>query len=925
MKNTVKSLICLLLCSCTLLSACGRGGNNKTTTTDKKEEATTSSSLSNNQNPTVGGFADQSIAVGETLKVTLPTDKECSFFLTTTAAEITESKFDSTKKETELTISGKIPGSATLVGLTGENSVKTATVRVYAPAADGKVERRSDGAIYGVSSDNSPASEVIEKAFDKNLATKWVLKENTGYITVSFPDGAAYPISKYSIASANDDEVRDPKSWTLYGSVDGKTWIKLDSQENASFDQRRKTYDFTFENDTAYCIYKLDITENNGGSYLQLSEFALFEVGKAGTPEYSGPTAPASNATLTIDGATSFFEGDSANLSVKASGEVIFVTSSDTLVLEGQSYDSASGTTKVDLSAKGNVTDAEILALCKSDLKFATAKVNAIGEGSFLNVSQEIDAVTRGYDKDGNQVTVTALTDNSRTSTANVNGSYLRVEIALSKPTIVNKYALVCGANHDIDPKAWKFFGSNDKESWTELDSREDETFEGKNLKRIFTTENKSAYSYYKLEITESVNGTKLGFAELQLLQEGKYPSSWAIGEFVKLDDVNPVITPNSYDKFLDPISNKYVYWSEKALYNPGAVVKDGVVCILYRSQDNPLVSRVGLAVSLSGTSFENLKEPVLYPDDSDPYYQFEVGGGCEDPRIVKSGEDGLYYMYYTAYDRNSKIARLFVAVSPDLIHWEKKGNFIGDAYNGKYKNFRTKSGAVVCDLVGEEFIARRLDDGKYWIYYGEGEIYAATSDDLIHWTPIEENGKMKVLMKGRAEKWDLRLVEPGPQAIYSEFGILMIYNGANNTSGGANGDQMLVHNAYCPGAVLFDAHDPTKILKRSETYFMYPEKDYELEGLVNNVCFVEGLIFFKGSWYLYYGTADSRLAVAKYTPPKRDDSALEQAIEAAESVSSPSAELKKWTKVAKEAKLSAYYTQAQVDDIVSRINALIK
>jgi predicted GH43/DUF377 family glycosyl hydrolase len=31
----------------------------------------------------------------------------------------------------------------------------------------------------------------------------------------------------------------------------------------------------------------------------------------------------------------------------------------------------------------------------------------------------------------------------------------------------------------------------------------------------------------------------------------------------------------------------------------------------------------------------------------------------------------------------------------------------------------------------------------------------------------------------------------------------------------------------------------------------------------VNNVCFVEGLVFFRNQWLLYYGTADSKIAVA--------------------------------------------------------------
>jgi predicted GH43/DUF377 family glycosyl hydrolase len=46
------------------------------------------------------------------------------------------------------------------------------------------------------------------------------------------------------------------------------------------------------------------------------------------------------------------------------------------------------------------------------------------------------------------------------------------------------------------------------------------------------------------------------------------------------------------------------------------------------------------------------------------------------------------------------------------------------------------------------------------------------------------------------------------------------------------------------------------------KSYFIYPDKPYEKTGEVNNVCFVEGLVFFRNQWFLYYGTADSKIAV---------------------------------------------------------------
>ena len=68
----------------------------------------------------------------------------------------------------------------------------------------------------------------------------------------------------------------------------------------------------------------------------------------------------------------------------------------------------------------------------------------------------------------------------------------------------------------------------------------------------------------------------------------------------------------------------------------------------------------------------------------------------------------------------------------------------------------------------------------------------------------------------------------------------------------------------YTTGQVLLDKNDPTKILQRLDHYFMKPEKDYELTGEVNNVCFIEGLAQYHNKYFLYYGTADKNIAVAE-------------------------------------------------------------
>ena len=118
----------------------------------------------------------------------------------------------------------------------------------------------------------------------------------------------------------------------------------------------------------------------------------------------------------------------------------------------------------------------------------------------------------------------------------------------------------------------------------------------------------------------------------------------------------------------------------------------------------------------------------------------------------------------------------------------------------------------------------------------------------------------MKIVFGPRPKKFDSDLVEPGPPAMLTDKGILLIYNSRNVPS---IGDSSLAEGTYAASQILMDKNDPTKVINRMESYFMRPDKPYEVTGQVNHVCFVEGLALKNSNWYLYYGTADSKIAVA--------------------------------------------------------------
>jgi predicted GH43/DUF377 family glycosyl hydrolase len=275
---------------------------------------------------------------------------------------------------------------------------------------------------------------------------------------------------------------------------------------------------------------------------------------------------------------------------------------------------------------------------------------------------------------------------------------------------------------------------------------------------------------------------------------------------------------------------------------------------MIYRAQDEAMTSRLGLVVSDDGLHFTKEPEPIFF-SASDNMTGYEWPGGVEDPRIVES-EDGTYILTYTSYD--GKTARLCLATSKDLRSWEKHGLVLGE---GKYRDTWSKSGAIVSRLENGRIIATRIN-GLFWMYFGDTDLFMATSDDLIHWEVVEssENGRMISVLHPRPGYFDSRLVEPGPYALLRDKGILLIYN-ASNASG--NNDPRLPRFTYAAGQALFDPEKPYKLTGRTDDYFIFPDKPYELTGEVNNVCFVEGLVYFRDKWFLYYGTADSRIAVA--------------------------------------------------------------
>ena len=312
----------------------------------------------------------------------------------------------------------------------------------------------------------------------------------------------------------------------------------------------------------------------------------------------------------------------------------------------------------------------------------------------------------------------------------------------------------------------------------------------------------------------------------------------------------NPILEPN-------PAND----WESAYLYNPTAIVLNETIFLLYRAQNEALTSSIGLAWSTDGYNFTRYNEPIIAP--TEPWEQI---GGCEDPRIVRIND--TFLVTYTAY--NNVTPQLVSASSEDLLNWRKQPPLFPDWTDVAFSDIdipmprvnHSKSGAVVSEPT---------PDGLYHMYWGDSSFYHATSPDLRNWTslPAEQPFAQPLL------PWENRLIEPGPAPIKTRDGRwILVYNGMTTGRVGYPKDQ------YSTGQMLVDPslafqpdiqvpegeYQPALMdgpIARIEKPMLVPTQAEEQEGLVDQVVFSEGLVQFKGTWFLYFGQADSTLGVA--------------------------------------------------------------
>ncbi|MFI5136709.1 MAG: discoidin domain-containing protein [Sphingobacteriales bacterium] len=119
------------------------------------------------------------------------------------------------------------------------------------------------------------------------------------------------------------------------------------------------------------------------------------------------------------------------------------------------------------------------------------------------------------------EMSANIIDGNTATKYYNPNATAIWIQFEPKVKSVANQYS-ISSANDmpDRDPKDWTLQGSDDGKTWTTLDTRKNEVFTDRFQTKIFKFSNKVAYSYYRLDIQNVVNGNELQLSEWALLKD---------------------------------------------------------------------------------------------------------------------------------------------------------------------------------------------------------------------------------------------------------------------------------------------------------------------------------------------------------------------------------------------------------------------
>lgn len=269
------------------------------------------------------------------------------------------------------------------------------------------------------------------------------------------------------------------------------------------------------------------------------------------------------------------------------------------------------------------------------------------------------------------------------------------------------------------------------------------------------------------------------------------------------------------------------------SVFNPGAIrLPSGETLLLCRVEDQSGFSHLCAARSPDGVGNWHIDAQPTWLADAENFP--EEARGIEDPRIVRLEEIGRYAVTYTAFSAAGPAVSL--ALTEDFRTYERLGVVL-PVDNKDAALFPRKINGLWA-MLHRPFFSNA--GGHIWLSY---------SPDLRHW------GAHRLILSSRQEPaWDTGKIGLAPPLIETTDGWLLLYHGVKPTAGSA---------IYRMGAALLDLQNPETCLFRGTDWILGPREDYERTGDVPNVVFPSGCTLDGDRLNLYYGAADTSIALA--------------------------------------------------------------
>jgi predicted GH43/DUF377 family glycosyl hydrolase len=307
----------------------------------------------------------------------------------------------------------------------------------------------------------------------------------------------------------------------------------------------------------------------------------------------------------------------------------------------------------------------------------------------------------------------------------------------------------------------------------------------------------------------------------------------------------NPIISPNPQND-----------WESWQTFNPGAIVLNDKVHLLYRAIGSDGISRFGYANSKDGFHIDEriskpvYEHPLINSNPNFTIYSYVSGGswgGAEDPRITRVENEDRLYVTYTACDNGLRVALTSIKVE----------DFLNKKWNWKKPVMISPPEEVNKNWV----IFPKKIRGKYAI------LHSITPKILIsYFDNLDFDGKTFIssdydskplLPKISPEKRRYKKEPPviwmkgaGPPPIETKYGWLIFFHTIDN-------------GKYAIRAMITKLNQPEEIVCVSRAPVLKPTYPYENQGFKPGIVYASGAVVKNNTLMLYYGASDNYVCLA--------------------------------------------------------------